>query len=153
MSKVMLPAAREIWNMRLAGKKPNNVVFVSLIGELNVGPCVAIPQDVRPENCEWRWVVDLSVTLVFDETVNKERMWRTCQSILRNAPNGGYAPFSKHLGYLWMWNTSSKIASQLNWWRGIEPVPEWDVDGIPEEFSAHPVSRWDMKTFDGVEAA
>jgi len=152
MTRIMLPEAKGIWDMRLSGKKPNNVVFVSLIGDLNVEPSVVIPMDVQPDKCEWRWVIDLSVVLVFDEEVNKRRIWSAIENILRQSPNGGYLPFSKHSGHMWLWNVSNKIATQMSWWRGHDPIPDYDIDGIPEEFKAYPVSRWDRHTFDGVAA-
>jgi hypothetical protein len=153
MSKIMLRDAKPIWDMRLSGKKPNSVVFVSLIGELNVDPTVVVPLDVQPDKCEWRWVVDLCVTLVFDEDVNKRRLWSAIENIMRQSPNGGYMPFSKHSGHMWLWNVSSKIATQMSWWKGHDAIPDYDIEGIPEEFKAYPVSRWDLKTFEEVAAA
>ena len=152
MTKIMLPQARPIWNMRLSGKKPNTLVFVSLIGGLNVDPTVSIPPEIQPERCEWRWTADLGITLVFNDSTSKARVWQACQSILRNAPNGGYTKFSKHLGFLWMWNTSSQIATLMSWWRGVDAIPEFDIEKIPEEFTTSSVSRWDRHLFVGVEA-
>lgn len=154
MKPILLPSAKPIWDLRLAGKKPKDLIFVSLVGWLNVdNPTIVIPNDVQPERCEWRWVADLAVCLVFDEQVNKKRIWSAVQSIARCVPNGGFMPFSKHLGYLWMWNVTSQIGTLMTWWRGHEAIPDFDIEAMPEMFDAMTISKYDRKSFEGITYA
>lgn len=145
--------AQEIWDMRMRRVKPNEIVFVSMIGPLNSGnyQVFVTPKD-RIEQLDFRWVVDLSVCVVFDRRVPAQRVTDLVRAIVRQSPNGGYTKFSKSFGYLWTWDAGKQSGWMVSWWKGILGIPELDIETIPEEFTKHTLSRYERICFEGVSA-
>lgn len=146
--------AKEIWDMRLEKKRrPNEIVFVSMLGELNLGNYqVLITARDRIETLDMRWAVDLSVCLVYDDKVPHKRVVELSRSIIRNAPNGGYvSPFDKSNGYLWMWDAGKQNGFLLSWSKGWLGIPEIGIESQPEEFMVSPMYAYDRRCFMGVK--
>lgn len=143
--------AKEIWDLRLKRVKPGEIVFVSVIGELPVRWQVNLKLADKFENFEWRWATDLSVCLVYDETVNRKRLFQLATTIVRNAPNGGYVrPFNAHFGYLWLWNAALGDAHLMQWWNGYHGVPEFGIDDQPEQIEVMKASKFEQKLFEEI---
>jgi hypothetical protein len=151
-----LPAgAKEIWTLRSSGMKPNEVVFVSAIGELNSGTFqVFIEAGDKVEQFDWRWAVDLSVCVVFGDSTPRKWLGELCKAILRAAPNGGYTkPFNRNFGYLWAWNADRQKGQFMTWWKGVDPIPLLDIEGLPESFESQRMGVIDTNIFAGVNRA
>lgn len=152
--KPRLPyGAEQIWNLRLQKKKPNEIVFVSLIGEINTNYQVLLGSSQRIEELEWRWVRDLSVCVVYDDDTPVNRMTELTRHLVRLSPNGGY--IGKHdpnFGFLWTWNAKKQNGYLLSWWKGFNGIPELEIDDQPETLEIHPISRLDRPCFEGVGA-
>lgn len=145
--------AQEIWDMRMQRKKPNEIVFVSLIGPLNSGNYqVFINDKDRVEQLDFRWVIDLSVCIVFNNRVPNARVSELVKAIARHAPNGGYSQFNKSFGYLWLWDASKQDGFLVSWWAGVTGIPELDIPTQPEDFTKYKLSRWERISFEGVAA-
>lgn len=153
MNPTLAYGAQEIWDMRMQGKRPNEVVFISLVGELNEGNFqVLIDPADRVGTMDWRWVRDLSVCLVYHPAIPHVRVSELSKLIVRQAPNGGYVkPFMPTAGYLWMWDVSKQNGFQLTWHSGYLGIPELGINNQPEDFIATPMSRLDLETFKGVK--
>jgi len=81
----MLPyGAREIVETRTIGKRPADMVLVSLVGPLReVNPVVV----AKPERCyDWRFLVDLQVLIVASSSTSKESVARLVRSIGEHQP-------------------------------------------------------------------
>jgi hypothetical protein len=152
MNPMLAFGAQEIWDMRMQGKRPNEVVFVSLIGPLNDGNFqVLIAPSDRINAFDWRWARDLSVCLVYHDKVPHERVSELSKLLVRQAPNGGYAnPFTPTAGYLWMWDAIKQNGLLLTWFSGYLGIPELGIANEPEMFDLSPMSRFDLPTFKGV---
>lgn len=145
--------AQPIWDMRLAGKKPAEIVFVTMVGQLSAGQFNVDGRSGRLETLDWRWVRDLSVCVAFNGDTDKQRMGEVCKAILRCAPNGGYtSTFNVNHGHLFLWNVAKQIGSVLTWWRGCKGLPEAGLPDMPESFDVEPMSRADRLLFTGVIA-
>ena len=156
MSKLTLPqGASRIWDMRVAGVKPNEPVFISTIGALRDGNFqVFLDEPAKYEQFDWRWVVDLCVCLVYDGHVDHKRLSQVARHILRHAPNGGYMqPFNPKFGYLWLWNTDKQNGSLVSYWKGHDGIPLMHIPAEPESLEVHTMSRVDRETFKGVMPA
>ena len=147
--------AGRIWNMRIGGTKPNEPVFVSTVGPLRDGNFQVLLDNIdRATEFDWRWVVDLSVCLVYDAYVDHKKLGRLAKHILRHAPNGGYAtPFNPNFGYLWLWNTNKQNGSLLSYWKGHDGIPIMHIPAEPESLEVHTMTRLDRATFEGVMPA
>lgn len=152
MNPTLPYGAQEIWDLRMTGKRPNEVVFVSLVGPLNDGNFqVLIAPSDRIQTFDWRWVRDLSVCLVYHDKVPHQRVSELSKTIVRQAPNGGYAkPFMPSIGYLWMWDVAKQNGFLLNWIDGHLGIPELGIKGESESFNLTPMGRFDLATFKGV---
>ena len=145
--------AEQIWDLRLKGKKPTEVVFISMIGELNAGTFQVMAPKGGFADYDWRWVRDLSVCLVYDEQTPPKPCSELARILVRCAPNGGYTKFSPAFGYLWTWNASRQNGQLLEWWQGHAGIPEIGIEDVPEQIEIAPINRWEKKSFEGVEAA
>jgi hypothetical protein len=147
--------AKRIWDMRVQGVKPGEVVFLSLIGPLNSGNFnVFLPQGQPVDTLDWRWVMDLCVCVVYHSSTDRALLGRVVKAIARNAPNGGYAtPFNPHFGYLWLWNAEKQTGTMATWWRGHKGIPLIGIPAEPEQFDFKQMSRLESSSFKGVAAA
>lgn len=61
--------AHNIYQARLVGKKPSELVLISVVGVLprETNPVVIFDCEEDPRTYDWRWAVGLSAALVFDE--------------------------------------------------------------------------------------
>lgn len=156
MKTPVLPkGASRIWDMRVAGQKPAEPVFITTVGPLR--DCnfqVLAAADGRHGEFDWRWVVDLCVCLVYDSHVDHKKLGHFARHILRHSPNGGYTkPFNPSFGYLWLWNTDKQNGSLLSYWKGHEGIPLMHIPAEPESLDVHAMSRLDRATFEGVMPA
>lgn len=151
MSTLALGAKR-IWDMRVQGLKPNEIVFISLVGPVNSGNFqVFLPQGQAVDALDWRWVMDLSVCVVYRTETDKALLGRLVKAILRNAPNGGYiTPYKPDFGYLWLWNAEKQEGMMATWWRGHKGIPLIGIPGEPEKFDYQRMDRFDRHCFAGV---
>lgn len=147
--------AKRIWDMRVQGVKPNEIVFLSLIGPLNSGNFqVFLPQGIAVDALDWRWVMDLCVCVVYRPETDRAVLGRVVKTILRNAPNGGYMkPYKPDFGYLWLWNAEKQDGTLATWWRGHKGIPLVGIPGEPEQFEFHTMGRLDRSSFAGVARA
>lgn len=152
MNPTLAYGAQQIWDMRMQGKRPSEVVFISLIGELNEGNFqVLIDPSDRIQTFDWRWARDLGVCLVYHDKVPHQRVSELSKLLVRQAPNGGYVkPFTPSAGYLWMWDAVKQNGLLLTWFSGYLGIPELGIHPQPEEFQLTPMSRYDMASFKGV---
>ena len=153
MSAPLAYGAQQIWDMRMQGKRPNEIVFVSLVGPLVDGNFQVLldPAD-RISTFDWRWVRDLSVCLVYHDKVPHQRVSEVSKAVVRQAPNGGYVkPFTPTIGYLWMWDVIKQHGLQLTWHSGYLGIPELGIGNQPETFDLSPMSRFDRVAFKGVK--
>lgn len=147
--------AGRIWNMRVGGMKPNEPVFVSTVGPLRDGNFQVLLDTLdRATEYDWRWIVDLSVCLVYDAHVDHKKLSRLAQHMLRHAPNGGYIlPFNPNYGCLWLWNTDKQNGSLATFWKGHEGIPLMQIPAEPDSLEVQTMSRLDRATFNGVMPA
>lgn len=85
MSQQPLPyGAREIVETRTIGKRPADMVLVSLVGPLReLNPVVV----AKPERCyDWRFLVDLEVLIVVSSAIDKALVARCVKAILAQKP-------------------------------------------------------------------
>lgn len=151
--KPKLPVgADEIWDLRMKGKKPSELVFISTIGELNSGNFQVYAPKIGITDYDWRWVRDLSVCLVYDDSTPAKLASELTRAIARCAPNGGYTKFSPAFGYLWTWNAGRQTGQLINWWQGHAGIPELGIEDVKEQFEITPLSRWEKPSFEGVRA-
>lgn len=144
--------AQKIWNLRVEGVKPSEVVFISLIGPLNDGNFqVFLPQGQSIESLDWRWVVDLSVCIVYGQKTEQNTLARLTKTILRFAPNGGYlGGHNPAFGCLWLWDADKQDGSLAEWWQGLRGIPLIDLKGLPEAFDFNAMAATDKLSFSGV---
>jgi hypothetical protein len=91
MNELIFPGgdAQRLWDMRISGFKPTEMIMVSMIGELTTGRWQIYPnQEVHPKNQEWRWVRDLQICLVYDSTCNKDKVKAFALEIAKNKSVG-----------------------------------------------------------------
>ena len=142
--------ARRIWNMRINGKKPNEPVFITAVGPLNSGT-FQVDIDTSgpaPTTYDWRWVIDLSVCIVYENASNHRFLSKLAREVLARSPNGGYMqPFRPGFGYLWMWNVDKQDGSLISYWRGHEGVPLLHIPAERESFTVQPMMRLDKHVF------
>ena len=156
MTKPKLPqGASRIWDMRVAGVKPNEPVFISTVGPLRDGNFQVYLSEVgRFEQYDWRWIIDLCVCLVYDSHVDPKKLSQFARRLVRNAPNGGYmTPFDPSFGYLWLWNSEKQNGSLLSYWKGHDGWPLMQIPGEPESLKVEPMMRIDRAVFEGVMPA
>ncbi len=148
MSVTLATGAKDIWDLRLTGKKPNEPVFITCIGELNVNWLVEAPMTTRLENYDWRWVRNLCAVLVYGNRTHHRLVSLLSNTILRYAPNGGYMhPFNDNFGYLWLWNEDAQDGKLASWWGGHAGIPEIGIPDQPEEFEVRAMARYEKNYF------
>lgn len=141
--------AQRIWDLRMKRMKPNEMVFVSVIGDIAVNWQVNIDLSSKFHELEWRWVADLPTCLVYDETQNRKRLLELATTIARCAPNGGYAkPFNPSFGYLWLWNAALCEAHMMQWWKGYDGLPELGIDDQPEQIELMKAMKYEQMMFE-----
>jgi hypothetical protein len=106
--------AQKLWDMRISGFKPTEMIMVSMIGELTTGRWQIYPnQEVHPKNQEWRWVRDLQICLVYDSTCNKDKVKAFALEIAKNKSVGDQESSRGFIGSLFLWNTSLKAGAHM----------------------------------------
>lgn len=153
MRPKLAEGAQEIWDLRMSGKKPTELVFVSMIGELNAGNFQVMAPKVGFGDYDWRWVRDLSVCLVYDDNTPNRPCADLTRTLVRCAPNGGYTRFSPAFGYLWTWNATRQSGQLIHWWQGHAGIPEIGIEDVAEQIEIQPINRWEITSFEGVRAA
>lgn len=153
MKPKLANGAEQIWDLRISGKKPNEIVFITMVGELNAGNFQVFAPKSGFADYDWRWVRDLSVCLVYDSQTNAKAASELARTLVRCAPNGGYTKFSTSFGYLWSWNASTQNGQLIHWWQGHTGIPEIGIPDVAETIEIAPMSRWEKKSFEGVAAA
>lgn len=152
----LLPfGAREIWDMRVGGKKPSTPVFVTMVGPITGGPfVVTVPEGRSVADYDWRWVRDLCVCVVSGNDTNTAALRGLLQHILRRAPSGGIgSPVSPAVGTVWSWNADRQDGTITNWWAGHAGVAELDISAQPEQFSERVMAPYERAAFMGVTRA
>lgn len=149
-TRALPQGAKRIWQMRVNRMKPDDMVLVSVIGPLKSEWVVEVGLNDKFEQMEWRWLTNLSVCLVFDETCDRKRLFELAKHMLRHAPNGGYTKFDMSFGHLWMWNAATQKATLLNWWKGYEGIPELGIPSQPETVDAENVPSRYWPALEGV---
>lgn len=154
LAPVLPHGAKRIWDMRMQGIAPGEVVFVSLIGPLNAGNFnVEVQPGTVFERMDWRWTMGLGVCLVYSDQTDPKAASRLAKTLVRCAPCGSYARFSEQHGHLWVWNASKQGGVLMSWWAGHAGIPLLGVDAQKEEIEICPMSRLDRRSFEGVTAA
>jgi uncharacterized protein YdaU (DUF1376 family) len=143
--------AEAVWELRVGGKKPTEIVFISMVGYLNAGSYAIFAPEDDPTRYDWRWVPDLSTCIVYGNSSNGKQLSALMKVIVRNAPNGGYTKFAPTQGYLWTWNVDKQSGHLLTWWKGHEGIPELEIEGIPESFELEKLRHWESAAFKGVD--
>lgn len=143
--------ASRIWDMRVNGMKPNEIVFVSAVGPLRDGNFQVLLDSLdKAEQLDWRWVIDLSVCLAYDNHVDPRKLSRLARHIVRHSPNGGVTKFNPNFGYLWLWNTEKQAGALMSYWKGHDGIPLMHIPAEPESLEVQPMSRLDRHSFEGV---
>lgn len=102
MSAKLPIKADEILALRRAGKRPADMILVSMIGWLGeLNPCVLAKPGVA---YEWNFLVDLSVMLVVDTSISKEHISETIKAILAQQPS-----------YFGIWFADKQDGRHLAW--------------------------------------
>ena len=77
----------QLTRMRMAGKRPESWVIVSMIGHLDDETDAVIAMTQRPEQADWRSLVDLPVVVFYRSDTHHESVMETLNSIIRVNPN------------------------------------------------------------------
>lgn len=106
MTDALPYGAREIVEVRMTGKRPADMVLVSLIGPLRELNPVVI---ANPTRCyDWRFTARLEVLIVANTTTDKGQVKRVVDAVLQHEP-----------GYLGVWfaNRQSGLNIAFGLWR------------------------------------
>lgn len=146
--------AKPIWDARVAGKKPAGLVCISLIGRLNVpNPTVYADADTHPAKLEWRWVRDLSVVFVHDETTPVEAVKAYCIEIAKHLPNGGYSTRSAINGICFSWHADQQTGLVWDYYAGLEcstALKAFGVESVPANLDLYRMSAHDQRNWLGL---
>lgn len=118
--KTMPFNAQPIWDARLRGQKPADLVFISMVGKLNAeNHTVQVKPDADPAHYEWRWVRDLSVCLVYGNAVSPTLVTRMVTEIIQHLPRHTTSPALRNQGEMATWNVDTQAGSRWDYWGGI----------------------------------
>jgi len=84
MTRLLPYGAQQIFDARTAGKRPAEMVLVSLVGPLRETNPVVIANPER--TYDWRFSVGLEVLIVADTTIEKSKVTRVINAVLENRP-------------------------------------------------------------------
>jgi hypothetical protein len=145
--------AMKLWDMRISGFKPNDMVMISLIGELTTGRWQIYPSpEVHPKKYEWRWVRDLQICLVYDSTCNKDKVKAIALEIAKNKSIGDQAKTDGFTGSLFLWNTSLKAGAHMKHTPEIHGDPSLMLPNHPEEIVYRSLSPYEVPFFLDIES-
>lgn len=151
----MLPIGdtQKLWDLRMMNLKPNEMVLVSLIGDLTEGNWQIFPgADVHPKNYEWRWATDLQICLVYDSTCHKDRVKATALAIAKHHSVGDQAKSNGFHGSLYLWNTSLKAGAHMTYTPEIPGDPHLDLQTHPEETKYRNLYHYELPFFTSIES-
>lgn len=128
----------QIWSIRMNGKRPASVILASLVGPLRED-CLVLDEPTLA-GADFRCLVNCSVCLVVDYRTPNKIARRASEAILRCAPNGGYAAFSRETGYLWRLNLDTEQLDMLTWSAPMN-LSALNLGVQPERFEQHTLPR------------
>lgn len=148
----ILPEVAEIIYQNRIQKKivPNEIVFVSLVGDLIDGnwQIVANP-NTDPAKYDWRWVVDLQICLVYNSTISSELVKSFAKEIVKHLPNQHSVRDNFH-GYLYLWNTEKQQGAHLTYHPAVMGDASIELEDIPECMSYRKLFKYETSFLDGV---
>lgn len=150
--RVLPPGAKRIWDLRLAGQKPTDLLIVSTVGAINSGNHQIFVDHRKPSTFEWRWVFDLPILLVHDSALDASLVRDYVAEIIRYRPRTeGSTPSPLH-GSMCTWNTSLQDGAEWSWWAGITPLDP-DIEPMDEELTSWRLGVLDRKAWEGIDRA
>lgn len=146
----MLPLnAKEIWDLRLEGKRPNGAVLISMIGDLATEQwCVEVRDSDDIDALDFRWVIGLQVCIVFASSTDRSRVKKLAESVVRHRPVGPFKLLDMQ-GHVYLWNVTTQRGWMLSWWDAFPAIPP-TFPGAPEELKMYPMMDYETKAFNGV---
>ena len=154
MSDLIFPEgdAKRLWDMRVSGFKPNEMIVISLVGEVSGGRWQIFPSaEVHPKNYEWRWVRDLQICLVYDSTCHKDRVKAVALEIAKNKSIGDQTTTDGFHGSLFLWNTSLNAGAHMRHRPEILGDPNLLLPTHPEEIVYRNLFPYEIPSFVEIE--
>jgi hypothetical protein len=143
----------KLWDLRMMKFKPNEMILVSLIGDLTEGTWQIFPSaDVHPKNYDWRWAMDLQICLVYDSTCHKDRVKAIALEIAKHKSVGDQGKSDGFHGSLYLWNTSLKAGAHMTHTPEILGDPDLDLPTHPEEIKYRNLYHYELPFFTSIES-
>jgi len=154
MKRPMPSGASEIHDLRVSKKMvPNEIVFVSMVGDLVDGNWVVyVDINKDPESYEWIWAVNLQICLVYDTSVHRDVVKHYAETIAKAKPNGGYISGDSFHGYLYLWNVDKQAGAHLTYTPEINGDIELGLTTHPAEAVYRRVYPYEMEFLKGVDS-
>lgn len=154
MRRRLPDGAQEIWDLRMKGKKPGDLIFISTVGWLNVdNPQIFVDYDQKPESYEWRWVRGLQVVLAHDSLLSGTPLLEYIREIARHLPNTmGYSGLVDRHGSICTWNVDAQGGQECDWYGEIKINIE-GFDDIPEDLTCRRLSIFEQRAWEGIDRA
>lgn len=150
--KILPDGAQRIWDSRLAGFKPSEMVLVSLVGDLVDGNWqIFLSSSVHPRDYEWRWVRDLQVCLVYDSTCSQDRIKETALEIAKNKSIGEDSISNGFHGSLFLWNVSVEKGAHMKHTPEIHGDPFLSLPSHQEEIKFRGLYPYEIPFFQGIK--